>query len=376
METWGLTLWAHSRNLGTVAVGRARQERLHLHCTLFTIVSKPVVTVCDFPGGASQLQNSNGCLANVLLLRRRPDHRMLFSYVSQMSSSVAFCAQDACCGASTAPCRMVKASNSSKAGANVDILTTGTSRILKKLGKTNAKSAKFNLDQIGGLQIASMCSGTEVQACVGKVVVEALGKKASKYTTEFACEKDEKKANVWIKGIMNPAHGCPDACISTDVCDLGRRHARCWRHDQECPVPHGTCNLAIASWSCKDLSNLKTTGSSGTTESTLKGVLAFLAASRPLFYLGENLEAIMKAELRNNLEHDFAGINYVVDMVDMSADDYGAVTTRKRAYVIGIECQESGIDWEVGKKIARDIVALAGSLKIEAEGGFRIFSPR
>ena len=252
-----------------------------------------------------------------------------------------------------------------KAKKGVDPLEYAIKDMLEKLRPPVRKKIIFNLRQIKCFRVGSLCSGSEVQCVAGKKVVEGiLGKHRATYETAFSCEADERKALKWIEGVVHTKHGTQGQCIFKDVSALGCSTSWCVVHKKACEIPGG-CNLAVGSWSCKDYSKLKVNGSrTGSTSSTLQGILDYLNNHRPLMYVGENLDDIVKADVWLEISHSFAEVDYACGMQVMKADEYGATTSRKRAYIIAFECRLSGLALEAGFAIINEIHDLVGSMKI------------
>lgn len=246
-----------------------------------------------------------------------------------------------------------------------DFLSMAIQSMLAKLPPHVRKKMVFNLRQIGSFTVGSMCSGSEVQAETGRRVVEqVLGAGRASYTTSFMCELDERKALKWIKGVVQHQHGVTDRCIFRDVTQLGSDCSYCMVHARLCPIP-STCNLAVGSWSCKDYSKLKsTTSQKGTTSSTLQGILDYLDRHRPLMYVGENLDDIVKPDAVQELRQHFAAIGYAVGCAVLQAHHYGAATTRKRGFVISIECRHSGLSLDDAYDMIKAMFELVESMRI------------
>jgi site-specific DNA-cytosine methylase len=246
-----------------------------------------------------------------------------------------------------------------------DFLSMAIQSMLAKLPAHVRKKMVFNLRQIGSFTVGSMCSGSEVQAETGRRVVEqVLGVGRASYATAFSCELDERKALKWIRDVVQQQHGTTDQCIFRDVTQLGNECSYCIAHARLCRIP-STCNLAVGSWSCKDYSKLKsTTSQRGTTSSTLQGILDYLDKQRPLMYVGENLDDIVKADAVQELRQHFAAIGYAVGCGVLQAHHYGAATTRKRGFVIAMECRVSGLALDDAFDMIKAMFELVDSMRI------------
>jgi hypothetical protein len=78
-----------------------------------------------------------------------------------------------------------------------------------------------------------------------------MGAKA-KYKTKGACEKDKLEQ----KFIGQQMKVTGDACCFEDISHMGQEKAKCALRDADCDIPLAL-ELALAGWSCKDLSKLR-----------------------------------------------------------------------------------------------------------------------
>lgn len=138
------------------------------------------------------------------------------------------------------------------------------------------------------------------------------------YRSAFACEKEKWKAEFISKFVHSSClEEFEPACVFQDIMDLASRTAPCYTHDRHCRVPgKGTGHnvvLAIAGFSCKDLSKLGAAYSQnktclrkqeGTSGQTLKGLLDYLAHHHVGAYLGENVDELEDYNSENRVYMD------------------------------------------------------------------------
>lgn len=162
-------------------------------------------------------------------------------------------------------------------------------------------------------------SGLNRARLVGQAVLDVITTDGT-YRSAFACEKEPWKA-AFISSYVHQflLREEDPACVFSNIQDLGASRAHCHTHDKTCTVP-GPCTghnitLAIAGFSCKDLSKLGRAYSEmkqclktgeGSSGQTLAGLLSYLSAHKVGAYLGENVDELEDHNSSNRVHMDEA----------------------------------------------------------------------
>ena len=206
----------------------------------------------------------------------------------------------------------------------------------------------------------------------------AKGKSLSnhvKYETVWSCENDANKQK-WIKYMHQNES---QTCIFDDIESLHHMVCKCVVHPDVpvCPVPEPRGErLAVAGFSCKDLSSLnkraRRAGTSalangtGSSAKTLRGLLLYLETSNMYVWVGENLDDLDKVFSVNRqfMLQELGNIGWVADTVSLDSSQLGAPTARKRAYIIAINCYKCNLSPEDSRKLLTSIVTCIQKLVV------------
>lgn len=142
--------------------------------------------------------------------------------------------------------------------------------------------------------------------CQGDLLFDVLGN-SGKYLLSAGCEK-EAWERLFAKHIILPTH-MECACSFEDIVEMGNKTAKCSEHGKQCEVPNRV-RIAIAGWSCEDLSRLKKLKGAersklgegdGASTKTLRGLLDNITNHPVPVYIGGNLDEIAKAGGDNHI---------------------------------------------------------------------------
>ncbi len=214
---------------------------------------------------------------------------------------------------------------------------------------------------------------------VGQTIFDVLVSDKEKYNTVMTCEADARKQQ-WITGVVHQLTGS-DSCCFKDMATLNRPCADCAQHKKECdvPEPDGGERLTVCGFSCKALSTmnshmqsaankLEASSSSvpNTSLSTLKMLLEFLECQSMPYWLGENHDELGKmfSETRHTMMELLGEYGFVADTCILDASEFGALTSRKRAFIVALHCERLGITVLEARRTVREICTYVDKFKI------------
>jgi site-specific DNA-cytosine methylase len=201
------------------------------------------------------------------------------------------------------------------------------------------------------------------------------------YETRLTSEIDAKKRQ-WCLAMMQAREaagaGAP-GCTFHDIHDLVKSAAACDTHTRCSPrCSTSSCTIAVGGWSCKTFSSLQL-GSRpknvlleghGTTGDTFQGLMNYLSKHPSLLvYIGENLEQVAKlaGPERDTMLDKFFEIGWSADSESLQANEFGAATSRSRAWIVALNHKQLGMSPERAQEIISNIFGIVDKLKIEPE---------
>ena len=244
-----------------------------------------------------------------------------------------------------------------------------------KLSPEKQASLQSNISKIKVLKVASDCSGADIHAAIGDLVMakggkEKCQKRVGKYECTFACECEPFKAKFISQ--TTGADVKSGLCVFKDVCLMMQERQPCFTHAKPdgCLIDK-SYDLLVASWVCKDWSKLKLNGQKptlddNTTVRTFLAIIDMLDQHRPQAWIGENMEDLVKEEtgLKQFIDEQLYSIGYVASLVPIKHSDYGGCTHRTRGWVAAVDFRDSGIGYEAARKLVREISTIAKGMKI------------
>ena len=206
------------------------------------------------------------------------------------------------------------------------------------------------MSALGTYDVATACSGGDVQSWAGHAVAGVLTGDVSRFNKLASCDIGREQRLFMLA--MTPAELKGKSCMFSLLQDMRNVKAKCDVHKKP-----GGCEVKVpwSSWigfSCKGLSLLagrKTKpvdvigDSLGTTGETLDATLEYLYVKRPPVYVGEHSPELLETEVYMLLGDKFGAIGYLIRGRVLDGRRYGAVPTRKRAWVIALELVDSDL---------------------------------
>ena len=170
-----------------------------------------------------------------------------------------------------------------------------------------------------------------------QVLSDMFGDKC-RFKNVLQCEFDKRK-RTWIKSFSRPE------MLTGDVEQLKDDMVFDYITGEERALP-ANVDFWSFGYSCKDLSSLNNFSHSykdtclqtktGSTGRTWRGNLDYVAKTRPLYVLMENVMAAMRGDNFRQMRADLAEMGYVLLSVPLNAAEAGFPQDRWRAYFVGI----------------------------------------
>jgi len=209
----------------------------------------------------------------------------------------------------------------------------------------------MNESGVDAVRVGSVCSGpgigeravAEVMACIGRATSTEM-----RSTIQFCCEIVKEKKD-WLQ-----AQGVAPI-IFKDAEQVGNAVAFDWVSNSMQRVPH--VDIFAAGFSCKDFSNLNDNSknmqshigdaleslslenvqqhleATGSTATTLLGVLRYVSFHRPGLVMLENVTNVLR--IVDKLFALLEKFGYVAGYLEVSPEQFGIPQTRHRVYIYG-----------------------------------------
>ncbi|CAK0829350.1 unnamed protein product [Prorocentrum cordatum] len=232
------------------------------------------------------------------------------------------------------------------------------------------------------LSVVSLCSGSEIQHVVGDRLLSTVDGSTT-YVTCTACDNAPNK-RAWIQNfVFKDAAEMPRTF--SDIVDMAKASAKCAVHKsgdgdaKMCKtVPDHLNNFIVAcACSCKELSKLNSSkpkksgilkqgGSGGSSAATFEALIEFLATHPVKMWLGENVDEMRRGSSDNYqcMVDKLASVGFACETMKLDALNYGAATTRTRAFILGLSCQRSGLAPHEAQAVLRSMKQLVEKLQI------------
>lgn len=96
-------------------------------------------------------------------------------------------------------------------------------------------------------------------------------------------------------------------------------------------------------------------------------MIDWLAAHPARFYIGENVDDVNKGDSDNHafVTEQLAEAGYVVDVVTLNSSSFGAVTERRRSWILGVHIGLTGLNVEEARLLIRSVFATVDRMKLE-----------
>ena len=150
------------------------------------------------------------------------------------------------------------------------------------------------------IDAGSMCSGSEVQEVVANKVIGLINPDKI-YNTRFVCDKGAMQ----LKFISSCVHADrsdegSSCCKFKEIDEMANARAACVQegHETPCVIPR-RLKFTTCAWSCRDFSKRGLSSSSSLHargHTTFGGMMKHLKLKKPLVYIGENLEEVVRED--------------------------------------------------------------------------------